>query len=161
MTKTTSLTKEELQSLLQNATHRLHHRSKLMSNAHNLISSSKDLICDLECQQKTRTSLQKCCLLLNDNPNDVYQSGSIRTFPTVHFPLKLLLIREEKETGIHKEQSVIHAMQNKTKVQNLRQTLDPPFDLLYGFRGNGKGQEHLSAYEMLRHWKWYAYQFQH
>ena len=48
--------------------------------------------------------------------------------------------------------SVIAALRPGGSARCRRAYREPPFDLLYGFRGRGQNQELLSPYEMLRHW---------
>ena len=88
----------------------------------------------------------------------------IRTFSTVTFPATLLLKREETETnklsGVQKKEvaigneagpSVIAALHHGRGDTN-RMYKDPPFDLLYGFRGGRDSVDLLSPYEMLLHY---------
>ena len=88
----------------------------------------------------------------------------IRTFPTVTFPAMLLLKREETETGkasgvprkevgrdAEEGPSVIAAVHHGRGDAN-RMYKEPPFDLMYGFRGGKDSVDLLTPYEMLRHY---------
>ena len=103
------------------------------------------------------------------NDADILAAECIRTFPTVTFPATLLLKREEAETnklsGVQKKElrigdepgpSVIAALHHGRGDLN-RIYKEPPFDLLYGYRGREKSVDLLSPYEMLLHYAWNAF----
>ena len=83
---------------------------------------------------------------------DVLRAECVRMFHTATFPAMLLLRREEVEHGKTKGVSIIVAVHAGGSSQNRRAFKDPPFDLMYGFRGRGVGQGLLSPFEMLRFW---------
>ena len=82
-----------------------------------------------------RTAVESVNLSLHANHADVLMAECIRTFPTVTFPASLLLKREEVETRTVMGASVIAALHHGHG-NNVRAYIDPPFDLMYGFRGS-------------------------
>ena len=85
-------------------------------------------------------------------------------FPTVTSPATLLLKREEAETnklrGMQKKEVALGQEAGPAVMTSLhhghgntnRMYKDPPFDLLYGFRGGRDSVDLLSPYEMLLHY---------
>ena len=76
----------------------------------------------------------------------------MRTFPTVTCPASLLLKREEVETLKVAGRSIIAAVHGG-KSDGRKSWLEPPFDLMYGFRGASYVVDLLSPFEMLRYWR--------
>ena len=125
---------------------------------------ARRLVKDLELKGTVRTAVEGMNLSLHWNDeSDVLAAECIRTFPTVTFPATLLLKREEAETnklsGVQKKEvsigndpgpSVIVALHHGWRDTN-RIYKEPPFDLLYGFRGGEDVVDLLSPYEMLLH----------
>ena len=109
---------------------------------------ARRLVKDLELKGTIRTAVEGINLSLHWNDeSDILAAECIRTFPTVTFPATLLLKREEAETnklsGVQKKEvaignevgpSVIAALHHGRGDTN-RMYKEPPFDLLYGFRG--------------------------
>ena len=125
---------------------------------------ARRLVKDLELKGTIRTAVEGVNLSLHWNDADILAAECIRTFPTVTFPATLLLKREEAETnklsGVPKrelriehepEPSVIAALHHGRGDLN-RMYKEPPFDLLYGYRGREKSVDLLSPYEMLLHY---------
>ena len=92
------------------------------------------IVKDLEMKGIIRTSLESINLSLHATHKDVLKSECIRTFPTVTFPATLLLKREEIETLKASGASIIAALHHGHG-QKAHMYVDPPFDLMYGFRG--------------------------
>ena len=124
---------------------------------------ARRLVKDLELKGTIRTAVEGVNLSLHWNEADILAAECIRTFPTVTFPATLLLKREEAETnkqaGVQKKElriadepgpSVIAALHHGRGDLN-RMYKEPPFDLLYGYRGNEQSVDVLSPYEMLLH----------
>jgi hypothetical protein len=109
------------------------------------------LVKDLEMKGTIRTAVESVNLSLHADHADVLMAECIRTFPTVTFPASLLLKREEVETRTVSGTSVIAAL-HQSHGSTTRAYLDPPFDLMYGFRGNDQNVDLLSPYEMLLHY---------
>ena len=125
---------------------------------------ARRLVKDLELKGTIRTAVEGVNLSLHWNEPDILAAECIRTFPTVTFPATLLLKREEAETkkqgGVQKKElgitdetrvSVIAALHHGRGDLN-RIYKEPPFDLLYGYRGNEQSVDVLSPYEMLLHY---------
>ena len=110
---------------------------------------SRRLIKELEPKGIIRTAVESVNLALCTNHHGVLMAECIRTFPSFTFPASLLLKREEtrKLAGA----SVIAAVHD-SKHQRSRAYMEPPMDLLYGFRGKQENVDLLSSYEMLMHW---------
>jgi hypothetical protein len=98
-----------------------------------------------------RTAEESVNLSLYAAHVDVLMAECIRTFPTVTFPASLLLKREEVETRTVTGASVIAALHHGHG-SHARAYIDPPFDLMYGFRGSEQNVDLLSPYEMLLHY---------
>ena len=125
---------------------------------------ARRLVKDLELKGTIRTAVEGVNLSLHWNEADILAAECIRTFPTVTFPATLLLKREEAETnkqsGVQKKElrivdepgpSVIAALHHGRGDLN-RMYKEPPFDLLYGYRGHVQSVDVLSPYEMLLHY---------
>ena len=125
---------------------------------------ARRLVKDLELKGTIRTAVEGVNLSLHWNEADILAAECIRTFPTVTFPATLLLKREEAETnkqsGVQKKElriadepgpSVIAAVHHGRGDLN-RMYKEPPFDLLYGYRGHVQSVDVLSPYEMLLHY---------
>ena len=120
---------------------------------------------DLELKGTIRTAVEGMNLSLHGSDDaDILAAECIRTFPTVTFLATLLLKREEAETnklsGVQKKElrigddtgpSVIAALHHGRGDIN-RIYKEPPYDLLYGYRGREKSVDLLSPYEMLLHY---------
>ena len=120
---------------------------------------ARRLVKDLELKGTIRTAVEGVNLSLHwSDEADILAAECIRTFPTVTFPATLLLKREEAETnklrGMQKKEvalgqeagpSVITALHHGRGNTN-RMYKDPPFDLLYGFRGGRDCVDLLSPY---------------
>lgn len=76
----------------------------------------------------------------------------MRTFSYVTFPASLILKREEIETGKVRGASIITAIYH-ARGEGRRTFRDPPFDILYGFRGSAYNVDLLSPFEMMRYWE--------
>ena len=105
---------------------------------------------DLDGKGILRTSVETCNLALSADQKDVLHAECIRSFPSVNFPATQLLKREELETLKITGVSIIACM-HKPCHWTQRIYVDPPFDLLYGFRGTTYNVNVLSAYEVLLH----------
>jgi hypothetical protein len=113
---------------------------------------SRGLVRDLESKGIIRTTVESLNLSLNANKTDVLSAECIRTFPTATFPANALLRREEVETLKTPGISVIAAVYHN-KGEGRKTFTDPPFDLMYGFRGNKRVVDLLSPFEMLMYWE--------
>ena len=113
---------------------------------------TKRLLKDLEAKSMVRTAVETLNLSIFGTHHDVLQAECIRTFPTVTYPAAELLRREEVETQRKAGKSIIVAVHHN-RGEGLRSWTDPPFDLLYGFRGCSFNVDLLSSYEMLRYWR--------
>ena len=99
------------------------------------------------------TQVETTNLAVHSHCQDIIlQAECISSFPRVTFPATLLLRREEVETGAAPGASVIEAVHAGRSAVGRRAFKEPPFDLMYGFRGRGSGQGLLSPFEMLRGW---------
>jgi hypothetical protein len=113
---------------------------------------SRRLVRDLEGKGILRTTTESTNLSLAANETyDVLQAECFRTSPSVNCPAALLLKREEIETFKISGTSIIAAVHHAGSCSR-RAFVDPPFDLLYGFRGSDECVDLLSPYEMLMHW---------
>ena len=109
---------------------------------------TRRLVQELELKGTVRTAVEGINLSLHWNDeSDVFAAECIRSFPTVTFPATLLLKREEADTnklsGVQKKEvgigydcrpSAIAALHHGRGDTN-RMYHEPPFDLLFGFRG--------------------------
>ena len=106
----------------------------------------------LEAKGILRTAVESLNLSVNAAHPDILKAECIRTFPTVAFPVALLLKREEVETLKVSGRSIIPAVYHG-KGEGRKTFTDPPFDLLYGFRGKKHQVDLFSPFEMLRGWR--------
>ena len=112
---------------------------------------SRRLVRDLEGKGTLRTSTEGTNLSVHANCPDLLSAECIRTFPSVVFPAILLLKREEIETRKTAGVSVIAAVHSCGRASR-RAFVQPPFDIMYGFRGSQHVVDILSPYEMIMHW---------
>ena len=82
--------------------------------------------------------------------HDELQAECIRTFPTVTFPVTLLLKREEIETLKVSGASVIAALHHG-RSHKARMYIEAPFDLMCGFQGSTENSYLLMACATLLH----------
>ena len=113
---------------------------------------ARRLVRDLEGKGIVRTAVETTNLAVHSAEHDILSAECIRTFPSVSFPATLLLRREEVETEKVPGHSIITALASGGGKRRKRAYQEPPFDLMYGFRGTGAGQELYSPYEMIREW---------
>ena len=106
---------------------------------------------DLEIKGIVRTAVEGTNLSLHASHKDILQAECVRTFPTVRFPANELLKREEVDTLKKSGVSVIAALHHGHGVKH-RMFVEPPFDLMYGSRGDKYDVDLLSPYEMLLEW---------
>ena len=149
---------------LREATERKVEGEKPKGAAEDFKKYARRLVKDLELKGTIRTAIEGINLSLHWNEPDILAAECIRTFPTVTFPAMLLLKREEAETnklsGVQKKElrigdepgpSVIAAFHHEGGDTN-RVYKEPPFDLMYGFRGRRDSVDLLTPYEMLLHY---------
>jgi hypothetical protein len=85
------------------------------TNDENFKEASRRLLRDLEGKGIIRTAIEIVNLTVNNNEMDSLAAECIRSFPTVNFPAKELLKREEIETGkIAGAQSISHVVKPRT-----------------------------------------------
>ena len=89
---------------------------------------------------------------MNADKADVLSAECIRAFPNATVPAGALLRREEVETLKAPGISVIAAVYHN-KGEGRKTFTDPPFDLMYGFRGSKRVVGLLSPFEMLMYWE--------
>ena len=106
---------------------------------------------ELEAKGIVRTAVESTLLSLHADHPDVLMAECIRAFPSITFPASSLLKREEVETGKMPGASIIEAIYHGHGRKNAL-FKEPPFDLMYGFRGVSYNVDLLSPYEMLLHW---------
>ena len=121
--------------LMREAAERKVEGEKKGSTASDFQKYVRRIVKDLEMKGIIRTSLESINLSLHATHKDVLKSECIRTFPTVTFPATLLLKREEIETLKASGASIIAALHHGHG-QKAHMCVDPPFDLMYGFRGS-------------------------
>lgn len=125
---------------------------------------ARRLVKGLELKGTIRTAVEGMNLSLHWKEDyDILFAECIRTCPTVTFPTTLLLNREETETnkrsGVQRKEVAIgsdagpsvNAALHHGRGDTNRMYKEPPFDLLYGFRGGQYSVDLLSPYEMLLH----------
>ena len=113
---------------------------------------SRRLVRDLEAKGIIRTAVESLNLSTHAATSDCLGAECMRTFATVTFPASLLLKREEVETLKIEGRSIIAAV-HSGKTDARKSWLEPPFDLMYGFRGAQHVVDLLSPFEMLRYWR--------
>jgi hypothetical protein len=116
------------------------------SDARDFQKYVRRLVKDLEMKGTIRTAVESVNLSLYADHTDVLMAECIRTFPTVTFPAPLLLKREEVETFTVSGASIISSLHHGHS-NRARMYIEPPFDLMYGFRGSEQAVDLLSPYE--------------
>ena len=112
---------------------------------------SRRLVKDLEAKGIIRTAVESLNLSAHAANPDYLGAECMRTFATVTFPASLLL-KLEVETLKVAGRSIIAAV-HSGKNDGRKSWLEPPFDLMYGFRGTRYVVDLLSPFAMLRYWR--------
>ena len=122
-------------------------------SAHKMFQEySKRLLKDLEAKSVVRTAVESLNLSVFGSHSDVLFAECYRTFATLTYLVVALLWREKLETQKTKGKSVILAVQHN-RGEGTKTWTQPPYDLMYGFRGRKHNVDLLSGFEMMRYWR--------